>query len=153
MAHKWHLGTSLEAQWLGLCTFIAEAVSSITGQGTKIPPATWPSHKNKLTKKKWHPTYPGSWSHLPRVTQPWQLAFKPRPVLLQNTNFPTTPRYLALLRFQEVQRGSHGFQSCLVHGHEQINIYQAVMGDLSTRMPIGLCRPFLYPRNRHLRQA
>ena len=40
VAHKWHPGTSLEAQWLGLRTFTAEAVSSITDQGTKIPPAT-----------------------------------------------------------------------------------------------------------------
>ena len=91
-------------------------------------------------------TYPGLHSHGSRHSN-WGQSYP------QNTNFPTIPGCHALLRFQDVQRGSHGFQSCLVHGHEQINIYQAVMGDLSTRMPIGLCRPFLYPRNRHFRKA
>ena len=79
----WHINGTQElpwrSQWLGLHTFTPEAVSSVTGQGTKIPPATRYSHKNK--QKKWHPIYPESWSHLPRVTQPWQSAFKLRPVL------------------------------------------------------------------------
>ena len=36
-AHCWEF---LMVQWLGLCTFTAKGVGSITGRGTKIPQAT-----------------------------------------------------------------------------------------------------------------
>ena len=31
----------LEVKWLGLCTFIAQGMGSIPGQGTKILQAVW----------------------------------------------------------------------------------------------------------------
>ena len=42
------MGTSLEVQWLRLCTHNAEGVVSIPDQGTKIPNATWPGQKKKF---------------------------------------------------------------------------------------------------------
>ena len=45
-------GSSLAVQWLGLCAFTAMGLSSIPGQGTKIPQAEWYSPKQKQTTKK-----------------------------------------------------------------------------------------------------
>ena len=45
-------GNSLAVQWLGLCTFTAEGLGSISGQGTKINPAIhapWPKKPKKIT--------------------------------------------------------------------------------------------------------
>ena len=42
-------GEFLVVQWLGLCTFTAEGVGSIPGQGTKIPQALRPKNK-KVTR-------------------------------------------------------------------------------------------------------
>ena len=47
---KVYLGSSLAAQLLGFCTFIAEGSGSIPGQGTKIPLAA--RHGQKKKKKK-----------------------------------------------------------------------------------------------------
>ena len=44
---KWSQGNSLVVQWLGLCTFTAEGLGSIPGQGTKIPQARQHS-QNKI---------------------------------------------------------------------------------------------------------
>ena len=44
-------GNSLVVQWLGLSAFIAVAVGSIPGSGTKIPQATQCSWKRKRKKK------------------------------------------------------------------------------------------------------
>ena len=41
-------GTSLDAQWLGLHASPSRGASSVPGQGTRIPRATWP----RKTKKK-----------------------------------------------------------------------------------------------------
>ena len=49
---KNHLGTSLEVQWLKLCAANAVGVSSVRGQGTKIPHAAWPGEKEKVKRKK-----------------------------------------------------------------------------------------------------
>ena len=38
-------------QWLGLCTFTAEGMGSISGQGTKTPQATWPKQQQKQKKQ------------------------------------------------------------------------------------------------------
>ena len=40
-------GSSLVAQWLGVCSFIAEGTDSIPGLGTKIPQALQHSKKKK----------------------------------------------------------------------------------------------------------
>ena len=48
------LGTSLEVQWLKLCAANAVGVSSVRGQGTKIPHAAWPGEKEKVNRKKNH---------------------------------------------------------------------------------------------------
>ena len=45
LAHTHSSGTSLVVQWLRLCTFNAEDLSSIPGQGTKIPHAAWCGRK------------------------------------------------------------------------------------------------------------
>ena len=39
-------------QWLRLCTFNAEGMGSIPGQGTKIPHVTWCGQKINFFKKK-----------------------------------------------------------------------------------------------------
>ena len=44
-------GNSLVVQRLGLCTFNAEGLGSILGQGTKILHAAWCSKKEKRTKE------------------------------------------------------------------------------------------------------
>ena len=46
------MGTSLEVQWLRLCTHNAEGVVSIPDQGTKIPNATWPGQKKSLVSRE-----------------------------------------------------------------------------------------------------
>ena len=46
-------------QWLEFCASIAEGMSSIPGQGTKIPHALWHGQKRKERYnrgKKWQPT-------------------------------------------------------------------------------------------------
>ena len=40
-------GNSLMVQWLELCTFTSETLSSISGQGTKISQATWHNENRK----------------------------------------------------------------------------------------------------------
>ena len=40
-------GNSLAVQWLRLCTFTAEDLSSVSGCGTRIPQAEWHSQKKK----------------------------------------------------------------------------------------------------------
>ena len=39
--------SSLVVQWLGLCTFTAEVLGSISGWRTKIPQAMWPDQKKR----------------------------------------------------------------------------------------------------------
>ena len=39
-------------QWLGLCTFTAEGMGSISGQGAKTPQATRPKQQQKQKKTK-----------------------------------------------------------------------------------------------------
>ena len=39
--------SSLVVQWLGLCTFTAEVLGSISGWRTKIPQAMWPGQKKE----------------------------------------------------------------------------------------------------------
>ena len=46
---KW---TCLVVQWLRLCTFNAEGIGSIPGQGTKIPHVTWCGQKINFFKKE-----------------------------------------------------------------------------------------------------
>ena len=46
------MGTSLEVQWLRLCTPNAEGIVSIPDQGTKIPNATQPSQKKSLVSRE-----------------------------------------------------------------------------------------------------
>ena len=43
------MGNSLAVQWLGFCTFTAEGVGSIPGQGIKIP--QWQGQKYDLNGK------------------------------------------------------------------------------------------------------
>ena len=43
---------SLAVQWLGLCTFIARALGSIPGWGTKIPHALKHNRKQKARSSK-----------------------------------------------------------------------------------------------------
>ena len=45
-------GTSLAVQWLELCTASAGGASSIPGQGTKIPPASWHDQNKKIGLKR-----------------------------------------------------------------------------------------------------
>ena len=45
-------GNSLAVQWLGLCTFTAEGLGSIPGQGTKILQAVQCGKKKKKKKQK-----------------------------------------------------------------------------------------------------
>ena len=40
-------GISLAVLWLGLCTFTAEGLSLVSGQGNKIPRATQPQKEEK----------------------------------------------------------------------------------------------------------
>ena len=42
------VGTSLEAQWLGVHALTAEGLGSIPSWGTKIPQATWCSQKQNF---------------------------------------------------------------------------------------------------------
>ena len=44
-------GNSLVIQWLGFCPLIAEDLGSVSGQGTKIPQATWCGQKRKEKKR------------------------------------------------------------------------------------------------------
>ena len=44
---KVYLGSSLAAQLLGFCTFIAEGSGSIPGQGTKVLQSPWHGKKKK----------------------------------------------------------------------------------------------------------
>lgn len=81
-------------------------------------------------------------------------AFKLKPVWLQNSFiFQWHQDALHCWDFGQARRGSCGFLSCLAHGHGQINAYQVVIADQSTIKPVGLCCPFLYPRNRHFQRA
>lgn len=94
----WHIsgiqGASLEPSgWDS--ALIAEAVSSITGQELSSHQPHMAQPQKQTNKQTINGTqHILEWRHLPRVTQPWQLAFKPRPVLLQNTNFPRHPDVL-----------------------------------------------------------
>ena len=44
---KRETGSSLAVQWLGLCAFTAEVLSSIPGRGTKILHASWCDKKKE----------------------------------------------------------------------------------------------------------
>ena len=46
------LWTSLAVQWLGLCASTAGGMDSITGQGTKMLPASWHGHNNNSKIKR-----------------------------------------------------------------------------------------------------
>lgn len=81
-------------------------------------------------------------------------AFELRPVRLQNSFiFQWHQDALHCWDFEQARRGSCGFLSCLAHGHGQISAYWVVVADQSTIMPVSLCHPFLYPRNRHFQGA
>ena len=81
LAQQWpHSGTSLEVQWLRLCTFTAGAADSIPGWKIKILHAVWCGQINKQINKTYHiltlrrnklpsaaaETYAQNW-HLPAI--------------------------------------------------------------------------------------
>ena len=49
-------GNSRAVQWLGLCGFTAEDLSSITSQGKRTPQAVWQKKKKKKRHRTWNPS-------------------------------------------------------------------------------------------------
>ena len=51
-----HAGNSLVLQWLGLCALTPKSLGSVSGQGTKIPQATFGAttkHQKKMIQAKY----------------------------------------------------------------------------------------------------
>ena len=72
-------------QWLGLHAFTAKDMDSISGQGTKIPQATWHGQKNKKQKKTPEPIICFGWYNQPSILKKEQVEKEASPRPKSNT--------------------------------------------------------------------